>query len=127
MVSDNSIEEARRHIANAKEILRDKARKEDGAYQDRKYVKMAGHTAYTGVLLALDDLLGEKTKGRKDAEWYKEGIAKLDRKLLTSFNIIYDTLHLSMGYDGNQDAQITAIALQRAESIIDWVETRQAA
>ena len=44
--------EAMRYIDNAKEILREKAKKEDGLYQDKKYVKMAGHTAYSGVLLA---------------------------------------------------------------------------
>ena len=47
--------EAMRYIDNAKDILRHKAQKEDGYYQDKKYVKMAGHTAYLGVLLALDE------------------------------------------------------------------------
>ncbi|GGN14568.1 hypothetical protein GCM10010967_58680 [Dyadobacter beijingensis] len=56
------ISEARRHIDNAKDFLSNNARKQDGLYQDRKYVKIAGHAAYTGVLLALNELLGEKTK-----------------------------------------------------------------
>ncbi|WP_461141388.1 DUF5618 family protein [Spirosoma pomorum] len=42
--------------------MRNKAHKEDGYYQDSKYVKMAGHTAYVGVLVALDELLGKKGK-----------------------------------------------------------------
>jgi hypothetical protein len=127
MNSETSIVEARRYIDNAKDLLREKARKEDGYYQDRKYVKMAGHTAYTGVLLALDDLLGKKTKGRKDVDWYKERIAKMDKKVLNTFISMYETLHLHMGYDGTPNSKISAIALEEAESIIDWVATRQAA
>ena len=57
-----AISEAKRHIDNAKDFLRNQARKEDGLYQDKKYVKIAGHTAYTGILVALDELLGEKKK-----------------------------------------------------------------
>ena len=53
----DQIEEAKRYLANAREILNDKGQKEDGLYQDIKYVKMAGHTAYAGVLVALDELL----------------------------------------------------------------------
>lgn len=121
-----SVQEARRYIANAREILREKARKEDGYYQDTKYVKMAGHTAYAGVLVALDDLLGKKGKGRKDVDWYKEHLAKLDKKLLTVFVATYDTLHLSMSYDGNPSGVVATGGLQDAEKIIDWVENRMA-
>lgn len=121
-----SIQEAKRYLENAKEILRDKARKEDGYYQDTKYVKMAGHTAYTGILVALDDFLGKKGKGRKDVDWYKQQLAKLDKKLLTTFAAAYDTLHLSMSYDGNPNAIVAAAGLQEAETIINWVETRTA-
>jgi hypothetical protein len=122
-----SITEARRYIANAKDILRDKAVKEDGLYQDAKYVKMAGNTAYKGVLVALDDMLGKKTKGRKDVDWYKAHLAKIDKKVLSSFIGVYDTLHLSMSYDGNPVAEVAAGGLKHAEYIIDWVEHRLAA
>ena len=121
-----SIQEARRYVDNAREILRDKARKEDGYYQDTKYVKMAGHTAYAGVLVALEDLLGKKGKGRKDVDWYKEHLAKLDRKVLTTFVAAYDTLHLSMSYDGNPSAAVATAGLQQAETIISWAENRTA-
>lgn len=121
-----SIQEAKRYVDNAREILRDKARKEDGYYQDTKYVKMAGHTAYAGVLLALDEFLGKKGKGRKDVSWYKEHLAKLDKKLLTSFVGAYDILHLSMSYDGNPVASVATAGLQEADTIINWVENRTA-
>lgn len=122
----STVQEAKRYLDNARQILREKARKEDGYYQDSKYVKMAGHTAYAGVLVALDGLLGKKTKGRKDVEWYKQQLGKLDKKLLNSFVGIYDTLHLSMSYDGNPLASVANAGLQEAEQIINWVETRSA-
>ncbi len=120
-----NIQEAHRYIDNAKEVLRDKAGKEEGAYKDRKYVKMAGHTAYSGVLVALDGLFGIKKKGRKSVLWYQEELGKLDRKVLSTFNIVYDTLHLSMAYDGNLSVDIANVGLREAEKIINWVETKQ--
>ena len=48
------ITEAYRYLDNAKEILREKAQKEDRYYKDAKYVKMAGNTAYNGVFVALN-------------------------------------------------------------------------
>lgn len=118
--------EARRYIDNAREILRDKARKEDGYYQDAKYVKMAGNTAYSGILVALDYLLAPKKKGRKDVSWYKEQLAVMDKKVLGAFVSAYDTLHLSLGYDGNPSAEVAQAGLKDAETIISWVETRTA-
>jgi hypothetical protein len=120
----NTVDEAKRYLDNARELLRDKAHKEDGYYQDSKYVKMAGHTAYVGVLVALDGLLGKKGKGRKDVDWYKQHLAKLDKRVLNSFVSAYDILHLSMAYDGIPDAEVAQIGLKRAETIIDWVEQR---
>ena len=119
------IEEAHRYIDNAKEILRDKAHKEDRYYQDAKYVKMAGNTAYNGVLVALDGMLGLKKKGRKSVEWYKEELGKMDKKIGNAFSTVYNTLHLDMGYDGLLSAKIAAVGLEEAETIINWVETRQ--
>ena len=122
-----AITEARRYLDNAKEILREKAKKEDGYYQDSKYVKMAGHTAYVGVLVALDNLFGKKIKGRKDVDWYKSNLAKTDKKILNAFLSAYELLHLAMAYDGIQDAEIAQTAFTRAESIINWAETKKTA
>jgi hypothetical protein len=123
----DSLLEAKRYLDNAKEILREKAKKEDGYYQDAKYVKMAGHTAYTGVLFALDRYFGKKTKGRKDADWYKQNLSKQDRKMLNSFVTVYELLHLVMAYDGAGNEDMVKVGMQEAERIIDWVETRTAA
>lgn len=123
---NNTIQEARRYLDNAKELLSEKARKDEGYYQDTKYVKLAGHAAYTGVLVALDGILGKKGKGRKDVDWYKQQLSTLDKKILNSFIGAYDTLHLSMSYDGNPAAEVAKAGLDMAESIINWVEIRTA-
>ena len=120
-----SILEAHRYLNNAKDILRDKAQKEDSLYKDKKYVRMAGHTAYLGVLTALDGLLGIKKKGRKSVLWYQEELGKIDKKVLNRFNMVYETLHLTMAYDGNLSVDIANVGLREAEQIVDWVETKQ--
>lgn len=123
---NSKVEEARRYISNAKDILKEKAKKEDGYYQDKKYIRMAGNTAYNGVLEALDALIIEKLKGRKSVSWYKEKLSKMDKKVLNAFISAYDILHLSMGYDGIPSAKIANTGLEYAEQIIDWVEMKTA-
>ena len=115
-----SIQDAHRYIDNAKDILQDKAQKEDSLYKDKKYVRMAGHTAYFGVLTALDGLLGNKKKGRKSVTWYQEELGKIDKKVLNRFNMIYDTLYLTMAYDGNLSVDIANVGLKEAEQIVNW-------
>ena len=124
------INDATRYLENAKEILQDKADKKDGFYQDKKYVKLAGHAAYSGVLLALDGAFGEmgiNKKWRKSIEWYQRELAKIDKRLLFRFLGVYDTLHLSLGYDGNPDSKVAKAGLENAEKIIKWAETKTAA
>lgn len=116
--------EALRYITNAKDILREKAKKEDGYYQDKKYVRMAGHTAYLGVLVALDELLGKKKKGRKSVEWYQSELSKIDRKVTLSFATAYQLLHLDMSYDGTQNAKVANLGFEEAEYIINWVNKK---
>lgn len=123
----DKLREARRYLDNAKEMLSEKARKDGKFYQDKKYVKLAGHAAYSGVLIALDELLGNKEKGRKSIEWYKTELAKVDRKALNSLNAAYDTLHLAMSYDGNSLVDISKAGIEIADSLITWAETRTAA
>ncbi|RRB02673.1 DUF5618 family protein [Larkinella rosea] len=120
----STILDAKRYIDNAREILREKARKEDRFYQDTKYVKLAGHAAYTGILVALDGFLGKKTKGRIDVDWYKSQLAKLDKKVLNTFVSAYDILHLSMAYDGNPNVNVAKEGLDNAETLIKWVESK---
>ena len=120
-----AVTEARRHIDNAKGFLSNNAKKQDGLYQDKKYVKIAGHTAYTGILLVLNELLGEKNKKTpKSVEWYQHELSRVDKSLLSNFTTAYQILHIDMGYQGTKSAELASIGLQKAKKIISWVETR---
>jgi hypothetical protein len=112
------------YLENAKEILREKAKKDGEFYTYPKYVKAAGHIAWTGVLLALDYLMKKynyKVKGRKDIDDYRDFIAKRNRKMLNYLNSAYEYLHLFMGYDGSLDVVTSKHGLEMAYKIIDWV------
>lgn len=126
MADKNPVLEAKRYVENARTILREKAIKENDRYADRKYVKLAGHAAYTGVLVALDGFFGITTRKRKDVNWYKDQLASIDKKVLGNFVDAYELLHLYMGYDGTQNATVAQQGLQCANEIIQWVEQRTA-
>jgi hypothetical protein len=114
-------------LLNAKEILRDKAGKKDRFYADKKYVRMAGNTAYNGVLEALDAIVPAPQKGkRKSMGHYKDYLAKKDKKILALLNDAYNTLHLAMGYDGNLNALVVKGGLDTAEEIISYVANKAA-
>ena len=121
MEKKNPIEEARRYVANAEEIIK-KAEydPELKSYTDGKYIKTAGDVLWKGCLIALDALLHvRKGKGLPSIEKYREAAGKRDRKLLNSVNIGYDTMHLSMGYDGNKDKRVCDAGFANARDIID--------
>jgi hypothetical protein len=119
--------EAIRYMDNAKEILK-KAQKEDDFYNDKKYVRMACGTAYSGVLIALDTYLFlkgvemKKNKKRKSIEYYVDNIGKLDKKLLKYVNSIYSVLHLSGYYDGVLDARVIKVGFDEAYEIIENIK-----
>ncbi len=122
-VLENSI----RHIENAKQILKQKGKKEGRFYTDDKYVSMAGHTAYRGVLLALNEWMkqeGISKRTRKNVDDYRDFIAKQDRKMLNYFNQIYEMFHLVMGYDGIGEHKSVSGAFECAEELIEWVNKR---
>jgi len=118
--------EAHRYFANAEELLREKAGRENGFYLDKKYVRLAGHAAWLGVLQAVDAYLAlknvRKAKGRKSKEWYEEQLSKLNKKLNTAFIIAYDGLHLSMGYDGYQNVKAARAALEDGLKVLRLCE-----
>ncbi|GAB4204082.1 MAG: hypothetical protein Fur0023_11560 [Bacteroidia bacterium] len=113
------------YIQNAKDLLKNYAIKEGEFYTRPKYVKTAGHVAYSGVLLALDELMehnGVKIKHRKDANDYRNFLSKKNNKILFYFNEAYNYLHLFMGYDGSLSIKTSKTGLEYAEKIIEWVE-----
>jgi len=115
--------EALRYIRNAEELLASKAGRENGVYIDRKYVRMAGNTAWNGVLIAIGGWLEGMNikysgKTRPSEKWYEKEISKRNRKLNTHFTNAYDILHKSMGYDGVLLASISKEGLKVAHEII---------
>ena len=119
--------EAMRYMANAKECLT-KAQKENGYYQDQKYVKMACGTAYSGVLVALDCFLILKgahkptAKERKSIEYYQKNITIIDKKMLVTLNCAYQILHLSGYYDGIKKADVVLSGFAEADKIINKIK-----
>lgn len=121
MKKKDPIEEARRYVANAKEVIqKGNYDPELRCYLDDKYVKMAGNTLWNGCLVALDAALDvRKGKGRPDISKYQDAAAKRDRKLLAFILSGYNTLHLCMGYDGTSSKKICDIGFEYANDIID--------
>ena len=121
MELENPIEEARRYVANAEEIIKNsKLDPETNLYRDKKYVRIAGDTLWKGCLIALDAVLGvRKGKGRPSIAKYQEAAAKRDRKLLQFVNTGYETLHLHMGYDGTKNKKTCDSGFDLANTIIN--------
>lgn len=133
MELENPIEEARRYVTNAEEIIQKAGYDpEVKSYTDSKYVKTAGDILWKGCLIALDAVLHvRKGKGRPSIEKYQEAAGKCDRKLLQYVNNGYNTLHLYMGYDGTRGKKLCDAGFEYANSIIDrcallYPETPQA-
>jgi len=118
------IREAERYLQNAREMLSEKAGKDGDYYSDKKYVKLAGHAAWCGVLVALDGVLGIKTNikrsQRVDFNDYQEAVSKIDKKMNRPLLNTYETLHKTLGYDGNLRYKVVQESLNEAQSIINW-------
>ncbi|MGA2296159.1 MAG: DUF5618 family protein [FCB group bacterium] len=121
MTTKNPYKEAIRYIDNARATLK-LAGIEDKFYIDKKYVQTACGTAYVGMLKALDFLFDikkvPKKRGRKSIDYYKENLAKIDRKLLNYLNSGYNLLHLSGYYEGLQDVKAIEVGFEKALAII---------
>lgn len=123
MEKKNPIEEARRYVDNAKDLLRINGEFdiETLSYTDRKYVKMAGNTLWNGVLLILDAVfhVRKSKRSRPDISDYQQMVGMRDKKLLSLVNNGYNILHLSMGYDGILDKATCDRGFQIASEIIN--------
>ena len=121
MEQNNLIEEARRYVANAEEVIK-KANydPESKSYTDSKYIKTAGDILWKGCLITLDAVLHVRQgKGRPSIEKYRTAAAKRDGKLLKHINKGYDLMHLSMGYDGTKGKKVCDAGFEYANDIID--------
>ena len=129
MKKANLIDEARRYVDNAHDVLKNNEVYDPStrSYDDPKYVRAAGHYLWHAVMLALDAVfkVREDRRTRVDINAYRDAVAKRDRKLLVLVNISYQYLHLSMGYDGilakaasDEGFRITNDIIQRCERLI---------
>ena len=118
------IKEAERYLKNARDILKTKAGNGvPGYYSDVKYVKMACNTAWSGVLVAMDEKLPPpQKKNRRNIKDYEEYLSKRNRKALHDFVSAYNYLHLFGGYDGDLNKKTAHTGLELAENIIKWCE-----
>lgn len=121
MEKKDPIEEARRYVANAQEVIQQaKYDPETKSYLDSKYVKTAGNILWNGCLVALEALLHiRKGKGRPSVEKYKDAAAKRDGTLLKLINAGYETMHLYMGYDGTKNKKVCDAGFEAANAIIN--------
>ena len=123
---NNPIEEARRYVDNARKTLNENGDLdvETRVYQDEKYVRAAGNYLWLGVLMALDAVFHVRAdrRTRVDIKDYQEAVRKRDKKLLGLVNSGYETLHLSMTYDGNHSKGVSDEGFRLANSIIDRCE-----
>jgi hypothetical protein len=121
---ENPIREAERYLQNAKRILSEKAGKDGNYYSDKKYVKMAGNTAWNGVLVALDGVLDVqknlKSRQRPDIKDYQNAMAQKDNKMTRPLHSTYEILHLLLGYDGNLNYKVVQNGMEEAQNIIEW-------
>lgn len=127
---EDPIDEAKRHIRNAKDVLKNDAHKEDKIYLDDKYVKAAGHYGWTACLLALDAAYNVKTskkKGRVSIDDYKNVIAKRDPKFWAIVHDAYEVLHLYMTYDGNRSVSVCKGGIEMATEIINHCQAKRSA
>lgn len=125
---EESYQEALRYIDNAKQILREKALKRNHFYTDAKYVKMASHIAYTGVLLALKIKVKSTNfpppkNERWDYYYFVDFLRSKNNTILKYLNEVYNILHLYGGYDGGCHYKTIQTGLDLAIKIIDWCKS----
>jgi len=116
------LEEATRFMNNAhKELLL--ANKNGKIYQDVKHLQTACGIAYLATLKALDGIFLlrniPKPKRRPSIEYYTDGLARVDKKMMNSLNVVYRILHLEGYYDGFNDIKIMNRGFDEAQIIIN--------
>lgn len=127
-----TVKDSYRYLENAKEILKTKAILKDKFYEDPKYVRMACNTAYSGLLIAVNDLFeyknikNSKNKSERsqatDVKFYVKNLAQINKKKMKEFNEAYKYLHLLGGYDGSLYVDTSKNGIMFAKSLITWID-----
>ena len=120
--------EAMRYMNNAKETLRKAEKQDDGQYTDEKYVRTACGTAYLGVLIAVDAWLTlkgvelPKKRNHTNINFYLTNVGKLDMKMLSHLNSVYNILHLDGYYRKETSIKSIEAGFDEAYYIIDKIK-----
>lgn len=127
MKQNNPIQEARRYVRNAHDVLNDntKVDPKTGLYEDAKYIRAAGNYLWLGTLLALDAVfhVRKDRRTRVNIDDYLNAVGKRDRKLLDWVDEGYAVMHLYMTYDGVRNKKTCQAGFLLAKQIIDRCET----
>lgn len=124
MKKKDPIKEAYRYLDNADKLLKENTTVDNlGHYSDPKYVKMAGHTAYTAMLVALEPLLPSlKKDARRNMKMYQNILLKKARNYAKVFDSAYQEAHLNMSYDGDTNTRLKKSAWHQIKTIIEWAD-----
>jgi hypothetical protein len=128
ITKEEALKEARRYLANAKDILK-KVPVENNRYQDDKYVRTAAGIAYLAPLKAIDGYyLGKKRSDDKmpeSIEHYREIVRKHhpnSRRILDLLDTVYENLHILAYYRGGTAVKMVKEGLDSVKTIIDEME-----
>jgi hypothetical protein len=110
---------AQKILIKAKRILAENAGRDGNYYTDKKYVSMAGRTAWQGVIVGLNECL--KIQEKSGLKVYQK-ILSQNPYFLEIFNNAYDTLCNALGNDGNLNVIIVDEGLKMARELINWTD-----
>ena len=126
--NSDSIKEAYRYFANAKETIA-KSRIEYGRYIDPKYVSEAAGIAYLSALNAINAFLLSQGLSVKELptsiEQYRFVVSKKtphNGKLMAALNTVYENLHLLAYYRGGTDVKMIKSGFEKCKNIIQMME-----
>lgn len=108
---------AQKILIKAKKILAKNAGREGNYYTDKRYVRMAGRTAWQGVIVGLNECL--KIQEKSEVKVYQKVLSQ-NPYFLERFNNAYDTLCNTLGSDGNLNVVIVDEGMRQAKELINW-------
>ena len=108
---------AQKILIKAKRILAENAGRDGNFYNNKKYVRMAGKTAWEGVMIGLSECL--KIQDKSNLKVYQKILAQ-NPYYLKLFDNAYETLCWTLGGDGNLDVVIIEEGIRIARELINW-------
>ena len=97
--------------------MAEKAGQDGDYYTDKKYVRLAGRTAWQGVIVGLSESL--KIPKESELKDYQK-ILEQNPYFLEIFNNAIDTLCRTLGTDGNLNVVIVEQGIKKARELINW-------